>query len=302
MHKMFIASKSSQRHLCRRYMALKKMNKRKYILSIGLIILITISCNQEKYQEVENKEAKTIVRVPPPPLKYYVDFNSIKCKEQLVEAKKQVEKGNLVYQISSNYISRYDEEFEVLLANNGIGYINYGPNCTLGQECFGYYMDSIIHKRFGNDFISQIEKQADSLYLLKALKSYAVLYWDCDKKPINKSRSISESEGIYLKVPYQVKFNKRTWKTTAGDEMWAIDRPFMDISFIINKDGSLSNFELKEFVYVLNENQKLENELLEFAIQKIKSDYNDWIPGIIDGQIVNTKYILRVNFKDENDI
>lgn len=275
------------------------MNQRKYILPIGLIILIIISCNQEKYQEVENKEAKTIVRVPPPPLKYYIDLNSKRCKEQLVEAKKQVEKGKLVYQISSNYISRYDEEFEILLANHGIQYINYGPNCTLEQECFGYYMDSIIHEKFGSGFISETEKQADSVYLLKVLKTYA-LFWDCDEKPINKSRSISER--IFLKVPYQVKFNRRTWKTTAGEEMWAIDRPFMDIAFIINKDGSLSNFDLVEFIYEVNENRKFENNLLEFAINKIKSDYNDWIPGKIDGQIVNTKYILRVNFKDENAI
>lgn len=62
-------------------------------------------------------------------------------------------------------IIRYDDEMEEILNQYGIGYIEWGLNCTMEQECYGYYMDSIISQRFGTGFIKQIKNRADSLFL-----------------------------------------------------------------------------------------------------------------------------------------
>ena len=79
--------------------------------------------------------------------KYVVDFSDNTCQTQLRQARKDVKSQKLVYQISSFASPRYEDEREELLGHYGIDYINFGPNCTLYQEFYGYYMDSIIKKR-----------------------------------------------------------------------------------------------------------------------------------------------------------
>jgi hypothetical protein len=80
--------------------------------------------------------------------------------------------------------------------------------------------------------------------------------------------------------------------------MFAVYRPFMDISFVIDKNGDISNFTLIEFIPERQENENYKDKLLEFAIKEIKDNYSKWKPGEINGVPLNATYVLRVEFKN----
>lgn len=106
-----------------------------------------------------------------------------KCLNEIEKAKLDVEKGLVIYFIKP---IDYDkcisiDTFKVLLQNKNIESKMSLTTCLRikgkTNDCYEKYMNSVINEKFGNDYIENNLKKADSLFLIKKKKK---------KKPMAK--------------------------------------------------------------------------------------------------------------------
>lgn len=259
--------------------------KIKTIISIVLICTLW-SCKLDKEGTVINEDEA--VRIMKPPGKYLTDFENEECKLQIDSAKNDVINGKLVYEDNSGgwTIIRYDDEMEEILNEYGIEYIETGPNCTLEQECYGYYMDSIISQRFGKEFIKKIEQRADSLFLSR-WKTKTYESWDIDEPPYYKEGNAE----IYIKN--RIRFPEN-WDTIP----MKFERQFVTLDVYIDNNGKLINWEFHEF-YNLKESNEYFLPELKKQINKIIKKMIEWNPGKLSGKDVNSKIWLDIDLDIE---
>ena len=120
-------------------------------LQLSSCFLLLISCQRS----ASIGDESNILPLPP---KYFTNFESKECKDQLGIAQQDVNNGKLVYQVYSLNNFRYSEELEELLAKHEIEFDYLGVNDLGVQECYGYYMENTISKKFGPKFITSPEK------------------------------------------------------------------------------------------------------------------------------------------------
>lgn len=223
-----------------------------------------------------------------PPSKYYTDFDNKECKQQIDSAKIDVKHGKLVFEDNSGgwKIIRYDDEMEDILKEYGIQYKETGPNCTLEQECYGYYMDSIINQRFGKEFIKQIEQRADSLFLSRwETKIYDS--WNIDEPPYYKEGNAE----IYIKQ--RIKFPEN-WDTIPME----FERQFVTVEVFIDNEGKLTKWEFHKLYNLKESNEKLLSEIRN-QINQIVKKMKQWIPGKLTDKDVNSKDWLDIDLDKE---
>ncbi len=71
----------------------------------------------------------------------------------------------------------------------------------------------------------------------------------------------------------------------------------MDISFIVEKDGTISNVKNKNWVSGFKVNEKYRNELENLAKNKILTDYSQWKPGNYKNTLTRVENNFRVSFE-----
>lgn len=256
---------------------------------ISIIIVCTLwSCNldKEKPEFEENNEEK--IKIMKPSGKYFTDFDNDECKWQIESAKIDVRNGKLVYEDPNGgwSIIRYDDEMEEILKDYGIEYIEMGPNCTLEQECYGYYMDSIINQRFGQEFIKQIEQKADSLFLSK-WKTKTYEHWDIDESPIFKE---GDAE---LYIEQKIRF-PNNWDTIP----MKFERQFLMVDVWINNEGKMINWEFDEY-YNLKESNKQFLPNIQRQVEQMLKKMIDWTPAKLNNKKVNSKIWLDIDLDKE---
>lgn len=246
------------------------------------LIIISLGCQLDKDTPATKEEKERIRRLKPPG-KYYTDFDNEECKQQINSAKIDVKNGKLLYEDPRGWvIIRYDEEMEEILGEYGIDYEMTGPNCTLEQECYGYYMDSVINEKYGLKFIKQIQKRADSLFLSRwRTKTYAS--WDIDIKPSLKN----DDAEVYLER--RIKFPKN-WDTIPME----FERQYVSINVVISNEGKLVKWEHGEMYNLKKSNEQFLPEIQQ-QISQIMKNMKDWHPGKLEGKKVNSKSWLDVN-------
>jgi len=255
----------------------------KYILPLLFLCFIYNSCNLSNTPS-DNGENLGVFK---PIGKYYTDFNDDICKNQIENAKNDVKNGKLVYENSSGWtIIRYDDEMEEILNGYGIEYIDIGPNCTIMQECYAYYMDSIIVQRFGTNFIRQIEKRADSLFLSRwETKIYDS--WDLDTKTVYKE---GDAE---IHVEQKIKFPP-SWDTIP----MKFERQFVTLDVFINNEGKLTHWEFDDFYNLKKTNERFLPEI-KSQVRQIIVKMNEWHPGILMDKKVNSTTWLDIDLDKE---
>jgi hypothetical protein len=261
--------------------------KIKTVISI-LMICSLWSCKLDKEATAIEEGKEETIRIMKPPGKYLTDFNNEECKLQIDSAKLDVSNEKLVYEDNSGgwIIIRYDDEMEEILNGYGIEYKETGPNCTLEQECYGYYMDSIISQKFGKGFIKQIEQKADSLFLSR-WKTKIYESWDIDESPFYKG---GDAE-IYIKS--RVEFPKK-WDTIP----MKFERQFVTVDVYIDNNGKLTNWEFNQFYNLKESNEQFLSELKKQISQIIK-DMTEWTPGKLIEKDVNSKIWLDIDLDRE---
>lgn len=255
-----------------------------------LLMLISgfVSCRTENTSKVLVKNAQESEKEVKRSNWFKVDFTNEDCKLQIDSAKIDVTNGKLVCVINSGFeVVRYDSELEELLLDKGLQYLDNGPNCTGEQECYKYYMDSIIMSKYGNDFIRKIEDEADSLFLSRwETKFYQS--WDIDRKPTFKR----EEATTYLQ------------KNIMYPSEWDV-KPMKDyfqlitVNIYVTNKGSVEKWEMGTWSKLKASNKKL-LPYLKSEMDRIILEMKEWNPGELEGRAVNSKINLIIYLGKEN--
>lgn len=227
------------------------------------------------------------------------DSNDSLCINDVKRAKEDISKGKIVFTQQVGYLFghlRYEAELKLLCKEEGLNYevdlisdlICEGQT----QGCYGYYMDNIIIEKYGDDFKSKLHKKADSLFLVNVNnQDEAVRYWYCDERP----RLPNESKRTDAYIP-SVKITEPYIQEKEGRfGGW----PFFDLGFIVEKDSTVTNFHIGNFVAKHNGNEKYKNELYDIVVKHIKENYPIWIPGKVSGIPVRTYNNVRIHIMKE---
>lgn len=268
----------------------------KYLFLI--LIFFSISAySQNDVEDIEEEEIVDEIDI----YKYILnpDSKDSTCISDIKMAKEDVSNGKIVFTHPVGMCSgdlRYEKELRILCAKYRLYFETslFGDIIEDGQTqgCYGYYMDNIIKEKYGSDFKSKLYKTADSLYLVNVIKYNKVIsYSDCDKGPMVPGQS--EYVGTFSPIIKISKPNIKEEKRKHGG--W----PFLGIEFIIEKDSTISNIQLSQFVAEHKENIKYKKELYDIALKYFKEKYPIWIPGKIEGIPVRTKNKIRFYFEKE---
>lgn len=262
-----------------------------------LIILILGSCNQgnDSDENILTQEFNILKYVKDPHKK------DTTCIYEIERAKKDINNGKIVFSENfgfGNKEFRYFKELKELCKQNGLEYSYDLIGCVQynnqTQGCYTAYMDIVIAEKFGEDFKIKLHQKADSLFLVRAkLENKIVQYWDCDERPRlpdETKRTNDYLTSISISKP-DIKENKEEY---GG---W----PFFDIGFIIEKDSSISDYYISNFVPQLEENEKYKDELFKIAIDYIEENYSVWVPGKIKDVLVRTDNNVRIFLEKEKN-
>jgi hypothetical protein len=223
------------------------------------------------------------------------------CLRDIEKATRQMAGDTLTFVVAIGFGSnlRYESELVKICEENNLKYELELGGCVIWegqtQGCYKDYLDYKLFEKYGKNFKVDLHKKANDLYLANHLND-TISEWDCDQEPTFIGKKISSS-GVDMMVNLPVKEKRREW-ISKGEPMFAVYQPFMDLRFVIDKNGDISNFALIRFIPQQEENEKYKDELFELAIKEIKDKYSKWKPGEINGVPLNTTYVLRVAFKN----
>jgi hypothetical protein len=167
------------------------------------------------------------------------------CIRDLEKAKKDLEKGKLVYcHYAGNILFnelRSEKEMTELLRKYQIEYKNEMSSCVIykGQteHCYCEFMDEKIKDKFGHQFLDSLLAVSDSLYAFNnPLDTFH--YSKCDTWP----RFPGEFEDMEFSYKLQNIFNSKV--KYPKDYIVKEHRDtaaFVDVSFIVDKNGKASD-------------------------------------------------------------
>lgn len=232
---------------------------------------------------------------------YYQEKDTV-CLEQINKAKEEINTGTFVLCIHPRWPFRQEKEFVKLLERHGIKYKDLGPPpdvLPIERNCYRETMDYYIKKQFGKSFIDSLMKEADTLMVINN-RSEFIDYYACDERPHLPKNRPGYNDEMTVKVDLPVKKYRKEWKTSDGEDMFAVYNPFMDIGFHIDTTGKIDNFYLNFFNPEIDWNKKYKDKLFKIGVEKIKED-SVWIPGKILGIAVRTDNNIRIYFEMKNE-
>ncbi|MBL4604933.1 MAG: hypothetical protein JKY02_04515, partial [Flavobacteriaceae bacterium] len=243
----------------------------------------------------KNKNKSSLENKISEPINYVINpsENDSLCKSDISKAKADIKNGKLVYVKTFGFgssVKRYEYDLKKLCEEKGIEYDIDLIGCVVmegqTQGCYGAYMDKTLIDKFGFDFKGNLNRKADSLFLIRVVKDEIPIYsWDCDEKP----KPILENKS-YLETTLNVP--NLDLKRTELAKTW----PAIDLSFIIERDGKISKFYSENYIANLKHNEKFEKQLYDIAVDYIKNNYPNWKAGKIRGTSVTTDHNLRITF------
>lgn len=259
------------------------------------MLLIVLACSNQKQSDkqmiLKNPEKLNLEEKISEEIAYVTNPRPTdrQCKSDILKAKLDIEHGKLVYS-QRNGFKRYESDLRKICEEKGLEYKVELHSCVVfegqTQGCYGAYMDKVLIDKFGFDFKDKLSRQADSLFLVRVLKDdIAISSRQCDEraKPILGNRSYLESTISISDLDLKRKEAGRTW-------------PAIDLSFIIEQDGTISKFYSNNFMPGLNHNRKFKDQLYKKAVDYIETNYPNWESGKIKGENVRTRHNLRITF------
>jgi hypothetical protein len=146
-----------------------------------------------------------------------------------------------------------------------------------------------MKEKFGDNYISIIETEAENLFIKNLNeKNNIISIYDLkdEEKPkiLNQNVNIESDYYTTIKTDLPVSQNSNNYL-------------FADITFIIEKDGTITDLKTENWVNENNVSEKYKRDLLDLAINTLKKDYNNWKPGKYKGNKVRTENTLRVSFE-----
>ncbi|WP_419486854.1 hypothetical protein [Chryseobacterium bernardetii] len=150
-------------------------------------------------------------------------------------------------------------------------------------------IDLKMEQIHGKDFRRKIEHEAEELMIQKIKTGTKILsVYDLAEEDqpylIQGNKFVKKEDNLNIRTGLPLKHELDIY-------------PFMDISFIVEKDGTISNVKNKNWVSGFKVNEKYRNELEDLAKNKILTDYSQWKPGNYKNTLTRVENNFRVSFE-----
>ena len=261
------------------------------------LLLLTCSCKKEN-DKIKNNKVVELIKIPngndPKYLLNHPKSDTL-CSSDIQKAKNDIAKYNKLYIKTICFgcdNKPFEEELEEVLKKRKIKQVIEDIGCVVyegqTQGCYSSYIELKMKEKYGENYFSDIEKEAEKI-LIKNIKEKNKLLsiYDLEDKEkpkiLNPNVKIESDYYSTIKVSLPTKIN--SYKSL-----------FVDITFVIEKDGTISNLSISNWVNDAID-EKFKKQLIEIAFETLKKDYNSWKPGTYKGNITRTENTLRIDFK-----
>lgn len=261
------------------------------------ILLFIISCVDKSHEIVKDSIDISTIRLPKKKSmdeKYLLNPSKSDslCFFSVKRAKEDMKKYKGVYVQTichGCYSKPYEAEIKEVLKNRNFKLGIEELDCVVyeGQTrgCYRNYINFKMKEKYGENYIFEIENEAEKLFIKNINDNDAVLsVFDLEEKEMPQSLN----KGIYFENDYRT-----TLKTDLIRKNFK-KNIFLDLDFIVEKAGTLSHFEVRYYHGGIKD-KKLK-QLIDFSIKEIQTKYNNWRPGMYKGNIVRTKIPLIITF------
>ena len=261
------------------------------------LFLFTISCKKEN-DEIKNNKVVELVKIPngsnPKYLLNHPKSDTL-CSNDIQKAKADIIKYKKLYikTICLGCDSKpFEDELEDLLKKKKIKQVIEDIGCVVyegqTQGCYSSYIELKMKEKYGENYFSEIEKEAEKI-LIKNIKEKDKLLSIYDLEDKEKPKILNPN--VKIESDYYT-----TIKVSLPTKINSSKSLFVDITFIIEKDGTISNLNVSNWINDTID-EKFKKQLIESAFETLKKDYNNWKPGTYKGNITRTENTLRVDFR-----
>jgi hypothetical protein len=263
-----------------------------------VILFFAISCKKNSNNKVDVKKTETLKLVfnnSDPKYLLNPPKSDTLCSNDIERAKRDINKYHKLFIQTICFGCRskpFETEIEEVLKKQKIKKVVEDIVCVVfegqTQGCYSGYISLKMKEQYGDNYFSKIEKEAESIFIKNIIeKNKVVSIYDLKDKEkpkiINPEVYIESDYYTTIKVNLPVKID--TYKSL-----------FADITFIIEKDGTISNLSVANWVNDTVD-EKFKKDLITTALKILKEDYNHWNPGKYKGNIIRTENTLRVSFE-----
>lgn len=262
-----------------------------------VILFFAISCkkNSNKKVDVKKTETRTIVFNNSNP-KYLLNppKSDTLCINDIERAKRDINKYQKLFIETICFGCRskpFETEIEEVLKKRKIKKVIEDIGCVgyegQTQGCYSGFISLKMKEEYGENYFSEIEKEAESIFIKNIIENNKVVsIYDLEDK--EKPKIISRE--VYIEGDYYTNI-----KANLPVKIDSYKSLFADITFIIEKDGTIGNLSVSNWVNDAVD-EKFKKDLITKALKTLKENYNHWNPGKYKGNIARTENTLRVNF------
>ncbi len=244
--------------------------------------LLVASCQRKEAAEKETAP-KIITFKLPGPYTYGYDTTEVRCKNDLERAKKDFKNGKLVFEYFGLFTKSRDE-IEELLHKKGIAFNSKGENCTALSNCYGYYMDSIIKKKWGTNFFDNLKLEATKLSESR-WETKVYNYAEVDSSAVYPNTTDVLTVDNYCCKKIKLPSN---WDKNEGG--------FIRATVIIKNNGKAVVADGDWFDYSLKKNNQRHLRYLKSEFRRIINEMDVWKPAEMNNHKVNAEEYLTISF------
>lgn len=218
------------------------------------------------------------------------------CLSDIQEANRDIEKYSKLYVKTICFgcdDKPFETELEEVLRVNKVKQVIEDIDCISyegqTQGCYRETIDFEMKKMYGQDYFIELEKEAEKKFINninKKNKIVSVYDLEDSEKPKNKNPKIQIQNDYYTTIKVDVPSKIKSYKNL-----------FVDITFIIEKNGTITNLSVSNWVGG-GIAVKFKKNLISKAFETLRTDYNNWKPGKYKGNIARTENTLRVSFEN----
>lgn len=264
-----------------------------------VILFFAISCKKDSNKKVDLKkpETRTIIFNNSSNPKYLLNppKSDTLCSNDIERAKKDINKYHKLFIKTICYGCRskpFDTEIEEVLKKRKIKQAIEDIGCVIfdgqTQGCYSGYIDLKMKEQYGENYFSEIEKEAENIFIKNIIeKNKVVSIYDLedDEKPKIINRKVYIEGDYYTTIKSNLPIKIDSYKSL-----------FADVTFIIEKDGTISNLSVSNWVNNAVD-KKFKKDLINTALKTLKEDYNHWHPGKYKGNLTRTENTLRISYE-----
>lgn len=216
------------------------------------------------------------------------------CQKYTSEAKKDLNKFNGVY-VKKKCLGCpskiFTEEIKEAAKIRKFKIFNHFESCIdlSIDNCYQSYVDIKMKEKFGENYNEIIEKTADSILISKINLKNKIVYFNELEEEFRPKMKI----GNEIKSPVYLPVVKTTFNLKRNN----INYAFLDLNFIIEKNGSISHLKISNWVNGFEENEPYKKELFKIAKNIVIKEYNNWIAGNYKGNLVRVENNFRISFE-----